>query len=120
MRWPFRFKLRGAQAPAASSSLPPAAPGLLPSRPATGLEYLSDLTSDPKKALLFVFIFGSLIVISAASFAGVIFVIMEAAKQLRGVPVSATVSVGIGGASLLTLLSALIARVLRNLSKGGR
>lgn len=121
MRWPFRFKLRGAQTPPAPSGLPSAASSSMPTpRPATGLEFMSDLTSDFKKAGIFVFIVGSVAVIVAGCVAGDCFAVMEAAKEVRGVPASVTTSIGAGGASVLTLISALIMRGLRSLSRGGR
>lgn len=125
MRWPFRFKLRGAQTPPAPSGLPSAASSSMPTprpatRPATGLEFISDLTSDFKKAGIFVFIVGSVAVIVAGCVAGDCFAVMEAAKEVRGVPASVTASIGAGGASVLTLISALIMRGLRSLSRGGR
>src|ERR1700722_20794837 len=102
--WPFRFTPNGPQAPQA-----PPVPATLPStRPATGLEFVSDLTSDFKKALIFVFLVGSLLVIATACIAGGCFAIMAAARELKGVPVPTTVTVGMSGASFLTLLGTVV------------
>lgn len=120
MRWPFRFTQHGAQAPPA----PPVPANPLPSspmppdRPATGLELISDLASDFKKAVTFVFLVGSLLVIAAACIAGDCFAIMAAARELKGVPVPTTVSVGVSGASLLTLIVTIVTRWIKNLAKG--
>jgi hypothetical protein len=97
MWWPFRFTPHGAQAPPVSaSSLPashlPSSP--LPSdRPVTGLELIWGLVSDFKKAGIFVFLVGSLLVIAAACIGGDCFVIMAAARELKGVSVPTTVSI---------------------------
>ncbi len=114
MQWPFRFTLKGPRAP----QVPPV-PATLPStRPSTGLEFVSDLTSDFKKALIFVFLVGSLLVILAACIAGDCFAIMAAARELKGVPVPTTVSVGMSGAGLLTLLGTVVTRWIKGRVKG--
>jgi hypothetical protein len=114
MQWPFRFTRNGTQATQA-----PPVPATLPSaRPATGLEFISDLTSDFRKALTFVFLVGSLVVIVAGCIAGDCFAIMAAATELKGVPAPTTVTVGVGGASLLTLLATIATRWIKNLAKG--
>jgi hypothetical protein len=120
MRWPFiGFTKRGTRVP----QVPPV-PASLPSttaasgRPATALELVSDLASDFKKALTFVFLVSSLLVVFAACVAGDCFAIMAAARELKGIPVPTTVSVGVSGASGLTLVVALVTRWIRNLAKG--
>jgi hypothetical protein len=106
MRWPSRFTLRGArvpQVPQVSASMPSSP--LTSTRPATALELISDLASDFKKALTFVFLVGSLLMIVAACIAGDCFAVMAAARELKGIPAPTTVTVGLSGASLLTLLA---------------
>jgi hypothetical protein len=79
---------------------------------------MSDLASDFKKALTFVFLVGSLLVIVAACIAGDCFAVMAAARELKGIPAPTTVSVGLSGASLLALVFTFAARWIRNLAKG--
>jgi hypothetical protein len=119
MWWPFRFTLRRAQVPQVpqtSVSMPSSS--LISSRPATALELISDLTSDFKKAFTFVFLAGSLLVIVAVCIAGDCFAVMDAAKELKGIPAPTTITVGVSGASLLTLLVTFATRWIRNLAKG--
>ena len=112
MRWPpIGFKLRGVPTP-------PATPApLLSDRPSTVLGLLSDLTRDPRQAIVFVFIVGSLLVIITLCFVGACFAIVAAAKGIKGVPMSATVSVGLSGASIVTLVSTIVARKFRKAAK---
>lgn len=114
--WPPRFTSNGPQA-----SQAPQVPATLPStRPVTGLEFVSDLASDSRKARTFVFLVGSLLVIAAVCIAGVCFAIMAAAREVEGVPVLTTVSVGAGGASLLTVLGAVVKRWIKERPKSAK
>jgi hypothetical protein len=116
MRWPSRFTSRPArvpQVPAVPSGLPGSTG---PGRPSTPLELLSDLTSDTGKAVRFVFIVVSVLVVIAACLAGDCFAVMAAARELKGIPVLTTASVGAGSASVLTLVVTFVARWFRKLT----
>lgn len=116
MRWPSRFTPRGAPVPPVPQVSPslPGSPAL--GRPSSTLELISDLLSDSGKTCRFVFIVGSVLVIIAACIAGDCFAIMAAARELKGIPVTTTVSVGATSASVLTLVVTLVARWVRNLT----
>ena len=118
MMWPLWFTRRGAgvphvPVPVSMPSSPPA-----PGRPATALEFASDLSKNFPQALTFVFLVGSLLVILAACIAGDCFAVMVAAKELKGIPATTTFSIGLSSASVVTLVSTLVARWIRNHSKG--
>jgi hypothetical protein len=116
MQWPFRFTRNGTREPQA-----PPVPATPPAtRPATGLELISDLTNDFEKARVFVFLAGSLTVMAAIGFAVAFIVIIVAARELKGVPTSTTVSVGAGGASLISLVATIVTRWIKKLAKGAR
>jgi hypothetical protein len=119
MRWPFRFTQRGnrvPQVPPVSAGLPS---GIAPSnRPDTGLGLISDLAADTRKAANFVFVVGAVLVILALCIAGDCFAVMAAARELKGIPVATTVSVGFGGAPVLALIGTLLTRLIKNLAKG--
>lgn len=117
MRWPSRFTPGGAPVPPVPQVSPslPGSPAL--GRPSSTLELISDLLSDSGKTRRFVFIVGSVFVIIAVCIAGDCFAIMAAARELKGIPVTTTVSVGATSASVLTLVVTLMARWVRNLTR---
>lgn len=121
MRWPPWFTPRGTRVPPVPQVSPslPGSPAF--DRPSTVLGLVSDVLSDGKKAGRLVFIVGSILAILAVCIAAEVFVVMAAARELRGIPATTTVSVGATSASILTLVVTLLSRWVRNLTgKSGR
>lgn len=114
MRWPIEIKVRWRSPPSPPLPVPapPPAP-LLDQRPSDFVGLLSDWARDPKQALTIVAALGLLLVIAAACVAGACIVVAEAAKGLNGVPLRYVWPVGVSGASLVTAITAIIARAIR-------
>src|SRR6266702_4811613 len=109
MRWPIELRLGGSPAAA-----PP--PVAFPrDRPSSVVGFLSDLSRNPKEAFTFVLIIGGILMIATLCFAGVCIAVIAAARGIKGIPLRYILSVGISGASLLTLAASLITRWIRRL-----
>jgi hypothetical protein len=117
----FGFRPRGSPPPALASSDSGGVPG---SRPTTVLGFLSDLAKSPEQArtlaLTVVFTAGALLLIATGCFALACFTVAMAAREVHGVPATAIVSTGFGGASVLTFVVALIRRMIRKPSTADR
>jgi hypothetical protein len=114
LRWPIDVKLRGAPAP----PVPPAATPY--NRPSTVIEFLSDMTRNPKQALVFIMIAGSILIIVAVCItAGCIAVVM-ASKGIKDVPMRYAVPAGWGGVSFLIFITASLTGWIRKLRKAAR
>jgi hypothetical protein len=116
MRWPFASRPRG------TTELPPvpALPGqasTFPDRPSTFVELLSDLSKSLKQTATLVFLFGSIFVIASLCLMGVLFAVSTAAEGVRGIPVRYILSIGAGGASLVTFVTAVVTRRIKKLAK---
>ena len=112
MWWPFGSRL-GGRAPLPSAPAPP-------NRPSTVVGFFWDLSMNPKQAATFVFIVGSIIVIASLCFSGACFAIVEASKGIKGIQLRYVLTVGISGASILTLVTTLVTGWLRRLAKAAR
>jgi hypothetical protein len=92
-------------------------------RPTTVLAFLSDLARSREQARTFafysVFVVSAILLMLTGCFCLACFVVVMSAREVHGVPATAIVSTGIGGASLLTLVTALIARLVKRILKGG-
>lgn len=129
MRWPIEVKLGGRPPP----ELPPPAPHSSPpeprserpaGRPSTFIELFSDLSKDREHAATFVRTVGWILVIATICVVIVIAticvaVVVEAAKGIKGVPFY-VLPAGLGGASLVTLITTLLTRWVRRLGKSVR
>jgi MFS family permease len=114
MRWPIELRLGGSPPPAT----PPVA--LPQDRPSSVVGFLSDLSRNPKEAFTFVMIIGGILVITALCFTGVCVAVITAARGIKGIPLRYILSVGISGASLLTLAASLITRWIRRSVRASR
>jgi hypothetical protein len=104
-RLPIEVKLRGAPAP-------PAPPVAIPhDRPSTAIEFLSDMTHNPKQALVFIMIAGSILIISAACIVGGCIAVAMASKGIKDVPIGYAVPAGWGGVSFLIFITAWIRKL---------
>jgi hypothetical protein len=119
MRWPFAFR-PGGGTPLPSGPAPLPSVPAVPDRPSTIVGFLSDLSMNPRQAVTFVFIVGSIIVIASLCFVGMCFAIAAASKGIKGIPLRYILSLGISGASLLTLGTTLVVRWLRKLAKAAQ
>jgi len=109
MRWPFPFR------PGGSTPLPSApAP---PDRPSTVIGLFSDLSMSPKQAVTFVFVVGSIIIIASLCFVGVCFAVAAASRGMKGIPLRYIFSIGVSGASVVTLVTALVTHRFRKWAK---
>lgn len=114
MRWPIEIKVgwRSPPSPPLSVPAPPPAP-LLDQRPSNFIGLVSDLARDPKQALTIVMALGCLLVITAGCIVGSCLAVAAAAKGINGIPLRYVWSVGVSGASLITAITAIIARAIR-------
>jgi hypothetical protein len=117
MRWPIGFRVRRANPPPVPVS---PAPGMLPGRPSTIIGFLSDLCNNPKQAVTFVFVIGSIIFIASLCLVGVCLGVAEASRGIRGIQIRYIWTVGISGASLLSFTVALVTRWLKKSAKGAQ
>jgi hypothetical protein len=105
LRWPIEVKLRGSPAP-------PDPPAATPyNRPSTMIELLSDMTRNPKQALVFIMIAGSILVIAAACIAGGCISVAMASKGIKNVPMQYAVPAGWGSVSLLIFVTGWIRKL---------
>lgn len=131
MWWPIEIKLRGSPSPPplpqpASLSPAPSPPApsppapsppapLLADRPATVIGLLSDLCRDPRQAGTFLMISFGLLLAATFCVVGACVVVNLAAKGIKGIPLRYAVWGGFSGASLLTLVTTLVARRIRKM-----
>jgi hypothetical protein len=116
--WPSGPRLRGATPPVQAS---PASvlPGV-PNRPSTVIGFLSDLSSNPKQAVTFVFIVSAIVIIPSACFVGVCLAVAAAAKDVRGIQLRYMWPFGVGGAGAVTLVTTVTIGWVRKLAKAAR
>lgn len=114
MRWPIEIKVgwRSPPSPPLAVPEPPPAP-LLDKRPSDFIGLVSDLARDPKQALTIVMALGLLLVIATVCIVGSCIAVAAAAKGISGVPLRYVWSIGVSGASLVTAITAIIARAVR-------
>jgi hypothetical protein len=86
-------------------------------RPTTFIGFASDICSDPRKAVTFVLVTGSLLVIITICIVGICVAIAEASKGMRGVPLRYLLPAGVGGASMVTFVTVKVRRFLGKLRK---
>jgi hypothetical protein len=114
MRWPIEIRVgwRSPPSPPLPVPAPPPAP-LLDQRPSDFIGLVSDLARDPKQALTIVAALGLLLVIATGCVVGACFAVAAAAKSVNGVPLRYVWPIGVSSASLVTAITAIIARVVR-------
>jgi len=118
MWFPIEVRVRGRRPPPLPPVVPvpvpapPPAP-LLDQRPSTFIGLVSDLARDPKQTLTIVMAIGGILVILTVCFFGCCLGVATAAKGLNGIPLRYVWSVGVGSASLLTLITTLVTHKIK-------
>jgi uncharacterized membrane protein YdcZ (DUF606 family) len=93
----------------------------VPNRPSTVIGFLSDVTSNPKQAATFVFVVGAIIFIASVCFMGACLAVAVASKGIKGPQLRYMWPFGVGGASMVTLVTTLVVRwILRKLWKAAK
>jgi hypothetical protein len=111
MRWPIEIRF--------GDSTPEPPPQPAPSRPPTILEFIGELTKSGKRAFIAVMIPGGIMIIGTACFIASVLAIHFAAKGIR-VPLREIWPAGVGSASLVTAVTALVTRRFRKSAKASR
>lgn len=116
MWWPIQIRFGGGSPAPPEPALPIPA---RPDRPSTVVGLLSDLSLNPKQAFVFVMMIGAIVIVVAACIVGVSFGVAAAAQGVKGVPLRYIWSLGLPGASVLTLTATMVTRWIRR-SKASR
>jgi hypothetical protein len=112
-RWPIEIRFGGdtsppvTQAPAPPATQPPA------DRPTNYIGFFSDLSRNPKQAMTFMCFVGGTLFMITGCIVAMLLVVAFAAKGTKGAPLHYIWPIGVGGASILTLIVSLVTAWIR-------
>jgi hypothetical protein len=101
------------------NSTPEPPPQPAPSRPPTFLEFIGELSKNGRRAFIAVMIPGGIMIIGTACFIASVLAIHFAAKGIR-IPLRQFWPAGVGSASVVTAVTALVTRRFMKSAKASR